>query len=177
MAAVASAAAFQNADPTGRAPTFGSTTRLVHVNVIAFHKSGKPMLDLRQEDFEVFEDGRPQRVVVFVPEHAAPVTRPLPAPHEFSNQFTMANASRSGYALILLDWLNSSQYVRITSQQHVLRLLKQIEMRDLVSLCVLDRGLRVLNDFTADRADLVKRISAAYAALRDTPPIIRPHFH
>jgi VWFA-related protein len=51
-----------------------------------------------------------------------------------------------------------------------LKLLQQIEMRDQVSLCVLDRGLRVLHDFTADRAELIKRISATYVALRDTPP-------
>jgi VWFA-related protein len=30
--------------------------------------------------------------------------------------------------------------------------------------------LRVLHDFTADRAELIKRISATYVALRDTPP-------
>lgn len=169
-ATVASAAAFQNSDNTPRTPTFGATAQLVHVNVTAFDKSDKPVLDLRKEDFEVFEDSRPQSIAVFVPEQSPSANRPVRAINEFSNQLTIANASRSGYALILLDWLNSGQFARITSQQQVLRLLKQIEMRDLVSLCALDRGLRVLHDFTDDRAELVKRISTMYSALTDTPP-------
>jgi VWFA-related protein len=170
IATMASAIAFQNTNHSGGAATFGSTTKLVHVNVVAVDKDGSPVVDLRQEDFELFEDGRPQGIAVFVPERATPAAPPAPTLNEFTNQFTAANSSRSGYALILLDWLNSSVYARITSQQQVLRLLRQIAMRDLVSLCVLDHGFRVLHDFTSDRAELVKRISASYVALGDTPP-------
>src|SRR5262249_14970042 len=80
-------------------------------------------------------------------------------------------ATRPGYALILVDWMNSGKVTRVTSQQYVLRLLKQIELRDLVAICVLDRGsLRVLHDFTSDRAGLVKKISKTYASMQDLPP-------
>jgi VWFA-related protein len=65
--------------------------------------------------------------------------------------------------------MNSSLGARIVSQQQVLKLLKQIELTDLVSVCMLDRGLRVLHDFTSDKQELVKKISAAYGALNVTP--------
>src|SRR5262245_59407545 len=170
VAALAPANAFQGSAQSPQRTRFTSTTRLVHVNVVATNKQGQPVRDLRKEDFELAEDGRPQDIAVFVAEQAAPSSQPARATNEFSNQFTAASSSRSGYSLILLDWMNSALFTRITSQQQVLKLLQQIEMRDQVSLCVLDRGLRVLHDFTADRAELIKRISATYVALRDTPP-------
>src|SRR6185295_8569265 len=80
------------------------------------------------------------------------------------------NSSRAGYSLILLDLQNSSPATRMSSKQEVLKLLTKIEVHDLVSLCVLDRGLTVLADFTADRAELARRVTKAYSSSTDTPP-------
>ena len=166
IVAVFSASAFQD----GNVPIFRSITRLIQVSVIATDKNGKPVKDLAKKDFELFEDGQRQDLVVFVAEQ--PRTTPPPpatAPNEFSNQFTAANASRSGYTLILLDWLNSGPGARVESQRAVLQLLKQVQMNDLVSLCALDRGLRVIHDFTSDRQALVNKIATAYTKIQNIP--------
>jgi VWFA-related protein len=40
------------------------TTNLVQVDAVVL-KDGKPVKDLKQEDFEIFEDGRPQQITSF----------------------------------------------------------------------------------------------------------------
>jgi VWFA-related protein len=170
IAAAASAIAFQTDNGQhAPVPTFRSTTQLVQVNVVAVNKNGKPVADLRKEEFALFENGQPQSVAVFVAEQAKPIKPPIPAHNEFSNQLPSANSTRSGYTLILIDWLNSNMYSRISSQQQVLKLLQQVEVTDLVALCVLDRDLRVVHDFTADRAELIRKLSATYAGLSQGP--------
>src|SRR5580658_10297068 len=44
---------------------FHSTTRLVQVNVVAHDKDGKPVADLKKEDFSVTEKGKPQEIAFF----------------------------------------------------------------------------------------------------------------
>jgi VWFA-related protein len=159
----------QEPDQVPVTPSFGSTTRLIQVNVVAHDRKGQPVTNLSKEDFQLFENGRLQAISHFAFERATAARQATLAPNEFSNQFTATNSSRSGYSLILIDWMNSSLGARIVSQQQVLKLLKQIELTDLVSVCMLDRGLRVLHDFTSDREALVKKISEAYGRLNVTP--------
>jgi VWFA-related protein len=45
-----------------------------------------------------------------------------------------------------------------------------VELTDLISICVLDGGLRVLHHFSADRAELQRKLSAAYMGLHEGPP-------
>ena len=163
---VSSAVAFQKTD----APIFRSTTRLIQVTVIASEKDGNPVTDLRKEDFELLEDGQRQNVAVFIPDRDRTVTRPALPRNEFNNQLPAADSARSGYKLILVDWRNSSMSRRINSRQQVLRLLQQMATSDLVALCVLDRSLRVVQDFTSDRGELVRRLSATFAGLAEGPP-------
>ena len=170
IAAGASVAAFQKADSAPQAPTFRSTTHLVQVNVVAVDRNGSPVPDLRREEFALFEDGRSQTIAVFGVEREKPLPPPVLPRNEFANQLPSANVSRSGYTLILIDWLNSSMGSRMDSRQEVWKLLQQVEMSDLVALCVLDRDLRVLHDFTADRAELMRTLSATYAGLSQGPP-------
>ena len=162
---VSSALAFQNTD----ARIFRSTTRLIQVTVIASDKDGNPVTDLGKEDFELLEDGQRQNLAVFIPNRDRVVTPALPR-NEFNNQLAAANSARSGYTLILIDWRNSSMSRRINSRQQALRLLQQVATSDLVALCVLDRDLRVVQDFTSDRGELVRRLSATFVGLAEGPP-------
>jgi len=163
---VSSALAFQNTDSR----IFRSTTRLIQVTVIASDKDGNPVTDLRKEDFDLLEDGQRQNVAVFIPDRDRIVIRPALPRNEFNNELPAANSARSGYTLILIDWRNSSMSRRINSHQQVLRLLQQVATSDLVALCVLDRDLRVVQDFTSDRGELVRRLSATFVGLAEGPP-------
>ena len=51
-------------DPQQR-PTFKSGINFVRVDVIVSDKKGNPVLDLKPEDFQVFEDGTRQKVEQF----------------------------------------------------------------------------------------------------------------
>src|SRR5947208_720075 len=59
----------QPAQPPPAAPgtgvTFSSSTNLVVVDVTVKDKSGKAIEGLKQQDFSVLEDGKPQKVAVF----------------------------------------------------------------------------------------------------------------
>src|ERR1700726_2369398 len=44
---------------------FNAESNLVVVDVYARDKSGKPVLDLKKEDFTLLEDGKPQVISVF----------------------------------------------------------------------------------------------------------------
>src|SRR5215213_972671 len=58
------------------------TTNLVQVDAVVTDKSGKLVTDLKPEDVEIFEDGRPQKITNFSfvsTEDAAPVTTTAPA--------------------------------------------------------------------------------------------------
>ena len=52
----------RQAEPT---PTFRTDINFVRVDVIVTDKQGNPVHDLRQEDFEVTEDGKPQSIQTF----------------------------------------------------------------------------------------------------------------
>jgi hypothetical protein len=48
-----------------QSPTFRTNTNLVIVNVAVKDKSGKPIEDLKKEQFTLLEDGKPQQNSVF----------------------------------------------------------------------------------------------------------------
>ncbi|HVL68836.1 MAG TPA: VWA domain-containing protein [Vicinamibacterales bacterium] len=75
LALIAAMAAVQ--DP--QTPVFRSGTQIVEIDVRVFDRSGRFVADLTRDDFEVLEDGRPQRIETFflVRESAAgPAPRP-----------------------------------------------------------------------------------------------------
>ena len=74
-------------------PTFPSAAELVQIDVVVTGADGAPARDLRREDFEILEDGRPQSISHFAVGTAsrpaaaagrpatAATTRPHPALH------------------------------------------------------------------------------------------------
>ncbi len=55
----------QAPDQSGQKPTFRAGINYVRVDVIATDKSGNPVNDLKQSDFKVTEDGKPQTIDSF----------------------------------------------------------------------------------------------------------------
>jgi VWFA-related protein len=56
----------QTADPSApQQPTFRTGINFVRVDVIVTDRQGNPVTDLRQEDFDVTEDGKPQSIETF----------------------------------------------------------------------------------------------------------------
>lgn len=61
----AGTAAAQGGQQKPQQPTFRTGINFVRVDVIASGKDGAPVTDLKQSDFEVLEDGRPQTIETF----------------------------------------------------------------------------------------------------------------
>jgi VWFA-related protein len=133
-----------------------TTTTLVEVRVVAVDSVGRPVTDLRREDFHVFDSGKPQTLKLFSPprDASAPPSSSTSAPGE-------AEPTPPGYAIVLIDWLNTAYPDRLRVQDKLLLLLKNFEPRQRVGIYVLSTHTHLLVDFTADRdllAALVERM-------------------
>jgi VWFA-related protein len=60
-------------------PTFRSTVEYVQVDVVATDQNGRPVANLTADDFEVFENGKPQAIKTFMPVDI-PIQRDTPLP-------------------------------------------------------------------------------------------------
>jgi VWFA-related protein len=92
-------------------PTFRAATSVVELAVAVTDAAGRPVADLQEGDFEVLEDGRPQRLTAFRRLAAPPVAAPaatgdLRLSTAYSNQID----ADAPLFVLLLDDLNTSPY-------------------------------------------------------------------
>src|SRR5450759_1546579 len=81
--------------------TIRANTRLVLVDVVVTDKKGQPITGLKAEDFTVEENGKKQKVSVFVPPGVANGSAATPAPAGvFSNH--PENLTAAGIPTVLL---------------------------------------------------------------------------
>src|SRR6187401_1493859 len=80
LAALLTAASPQQVSPPGAPQTFRSGAQIVEVDVRVLGKDGKFVTDLGLPDFEITEDGVPQKIqsVVLIGRDAAPTAPPAP---------------------------------------------------------------------------------------------------
>src|ERR1041385_6198978 len=159
-----------NVQLSGPAAVLKVTTRLVVVDVVATDRKGNPVTDLRQEDFTVTEDGKPQDVRAFSfqnatkpgeqPARATPSEKPLPA-----NMVTNVRRSKAGapLAVLLLDGINTRLNNQQYAKQQLLEFLKKLPADQPVAVYPLGSRLLLVQDFTSDPAVL----KAAVQNLKD----------
>lgn len=148
--------------------TIRSVTRLVQVQVIAEDRKGAPARDLVKSDFELFDNGKLQRISSFslLSGIARPAIQPTLASRLLSNRVAPTEAAETvNCAVIILDWLNTPLSDRMAARAQVLQLLRQIGSEEKVELLVLDRGLRVVHDLTGDLDALLRRIQVLGSAM------------
>lgn len=169
----AAPAAQQPAGSQDDRPRFGTSTAAVVVDVIVRDKKGKPVLDLTRDDFEVFENGSPQRVIDF--EVVLPGADPLssgasgPAAPPTRRSLIDSEPGRTlrGQAVtaIVFDWLSDES--RYEAWKAASTLLGQMESQDFASVYVIDQALRRVVPFTNDTASL--KVAFDYAVMRARP--------
>ena len=145
-------------------PTFPSAAELVQIDVVVTGADGAPVHDLRREDFEILEDGRPQSISHFavgtasrpaaVPGRrvAAARTRPAPGPS--------APPAPVGRTIVLVfDDLHLGASRLAAAKREATRFLQeQVGPRDQVAL-VTTSGIRsVYEPLTRDRSALVRAV-------------------
>jgi len=147
-------------------PTFTARSSLVIVDVTVRDKAGKPIEGLKQSDFAVSEDGKPQKISVFEYQNLSSEPEP-PATVSLSDQLALPEAPKTsitthspgeiqyhGKRLLVFYFDFSSMAIpeQLRAQTAALEYLnKQITKDDLVAILFYSSTVQVLSDFTADR--------------------------
>lgn len=140
-------------------PLLQSTTRLIQVDVVVRDKSGQPVPGLAQQDFEIFEDGRRQRVRFFSATAPRPAEPPDLAPGMVSNRAVTEGTER-GVTVVLVDSLNTDWRARAAARANLRKFLLAARPTDRIALYTLGGSLQVVHDFTSDAASLLKRLDS-----------------
>jgi len=186
------AAVGQQAQPQA---TFKVTSQLVIVNVAVRDSEGHPIPNLKASDFTLSEDDKPQKVSVFeyqkldstplAPLEPPPTLKtraPAPAPKPPVRQaITTSKPGQIRYQdhrlmVLFFDFSSMEPAEQIRAQKAAIEFLqKQMTAADLVAIMSFANELQVLQDFTADRENLIGIIKGFHigeaselAALGDT---------
>ena len=133
-------------------PVFGTDLSLVSLPVFVVDKQGHAMRGLSAEDFELLDDGKPVRIVSF---QYVDTTSP-----EIQEEIREAPAARRHFLLLFdLSFTDPSGLHRARGAAKTL-VRTGLAETDLVSVATFDinRGVRVVANFTEDRALLVHAI-------------------
>ena len=153
-------------------PTFHVTSRSVVVNVVVTDKGERAVTGLPREQFQIFEDGKPQVITSFE-EHSgiptstgasganpAPSSPPLPA-DTFSN---VPEAPPSDSVnLLLMDALNTPIANQSLVHQQMVKYLATILPGTRMGVFTLSERLRMIQGVTADSSTLQAAIARSAA--------------
>lgn len=139
--------------------TIRANTRLVVVDVVVTDKKGQPVTGLKPEDFTLEENGKKQKVSVFVPPGVP--NRPAPAqapPGILSNH--PENVTAGGVpTVLLLDAANSSFLNQAYARSQMLQYVnEQSHPNQPMAVITLTDRLRILQEFTSDPQILLTAI-------------------
>jgi VWFA-related protein len=164
-AGAASAASVQQPDGQA-AETLHVAVRRVVVDVVVTDATGKPVTNLAQQDFNVYEDGKLQQMRSFdkhVAEAQPALSRPELPPNTFSN---LSAAPRSGpVTVVLYDLLNTPLDAQSYARAQLLQFLKQRAVSGQVAIFVLSDKLHMLQGFTDDENQLIAALNTQNARL------------
>jgi VWFA-related protein len=159
--------------------TFSTTTNIVVVNVTVLDRDGKPVENLTKNDFQLFEDGKQQRLqsVDFqrltnrtLPPVTSANAEPAPPPEPKGyNPDAEKAAQHSSLAtkyqdrrlvVILFDFSSMQPAEQIRAKEAAVKFITtQMTASDTVAIQVFGTELRTVQDFTADRDLLLAAIS------------------
>jgi VWFA-related protein len=164
----------QPAAVPGTGVTFSSNTTLVVVDVTVRDKSGRVIEGLKQQDFSIFEDGKPQKVAVFEYQQLS-MELPPPPKITLSDQVELPKAAvttitaespgqiqyhNKRLLVFFFDFSSMGVPEQLRAQEAAREYLdKKITKDDMVCVLLYTSMLQVKTDFTNDRdilADIVK---------------------
>jgi VWFA-related protein len=143
-------------------PLLRTTTQLVEIDTIAIDSHGKPVTDLKTEDFRLFEDGIERPLSHFSFEKIEPLDpKAVQRLHELAqNQKpgVYANFNKNtapvplnGCTVLLIDWLNTPLELQKSAQDELNKFIETVDLSKPLAIYALDSGLRQVQNFTSDR--------------------------
>jgi VWFA-related protein len=172
-----------NATQAADGLTLHIDVNLVQVDAVVTDRQGRAVTNLKPEDFEILEDGKPQPITNFsfidlaATNNAAASPRKttpgLPAPPE---ALKAENVNRT--VVLVADDLNLS-FESVALLRRTLKKFVDTQMgpRDLVSIARTSTGLGALGDFTNDKRELAAAVDAVrwypmgLAGISAVPPV------
>lgn len=140
-----------------------AVVRLIQVTVVAEDGDGKPVTDLKKEDFLLRDNGQAQKLTFFAEQNsvAAKVStvgiRPTSPANFFSNHVENSPSGANSVTILLFDALNTDFKDLSYAREKVINFLQHMQPQDQVALYVLTPStLYVMHDFTNDSETLVR---------------------
>ena len=174
----AAAAAAQTSGPESQTPAGAQASpplvqangQAVAVDVVVMRGNGEPALRLRQQDFEVLEDGKPQAVDLFE-EHTAARGAAIARVELPANVYTNLPVAPTSDAVnvLLLDSLNTPEADQAYVRKQLAEYLKKMQPDTRVAIFTLNTRLRLLQGFTSDVSLLQAALASKAAAPGKTP--------
>jgi VWFA-related protein len=145
---------------------FTANSNLVIVDVVVRDKSGKPMEGLKQSDFTLLEDGKPQKLSVFEFQKLSHEPQPSPKltladelklPEAPKTTITAEQPGQSQYRdkrlmVFFLDFSSMGMNEQLRAQEAALDYVnKHITKDDMVAIMLYASTVQVLTDFTNNR--------------------------
>ncbi len=142
------------------APAIRFMVRLIQVTVVAEDGDGKPVIDLKKEDFTLRDKGEAQTISFFAEQNtpAAQLRTVAGTPSEFfSNHVESSPSGANSVTILLFDALNTQFRDLSYARSRVINFLQHMQPQDQVALYVLTpTRLYVMHDFTNDSDTLVR---------------------
>ena len=158
--------------------TIRTGTQVVALDVVVSDSAGHLVKGLQQGDFNVSEDGKPQRVRFFkefveAQKEAAPSLPPRDAlsANVFSNY--ALPVENPAVTVVMLDLLNTPIQDQMRAQDELLTFLKKKPKNTKVAICVLGNQLQMIQGFTDDQGVLVAAAKGKTASQRLRPLDVR----
>jgi VWFA-related protein len=159
---------FHLADDPG---TLKADTRLVDVGIGFYDKHGHALRDVKPEEIQILDNGRPQKISFFaVPESVDTQSSPTAATPvgpatEFTNHSQPAAGNASSVAaetnttVLLIDEENLAWADLQAAKRQMLEFLKKLPASERVALYTMDQfGFHVLVEVTANHTELIARL-------------------
>jgi VWFA-related protein len=122
--------------PPVAGPTLKVTTEVVNVYAVVRNKHGQLIPNLTKDDFEIFEDGQPQKITYFSKETDTPLTLSI-----------MVDTSPSQERVLSVEQREADEFIR-----------QVIGPKDLAAVLHFDLAVELLQDFTNQHSLLTRAI-------------------
>jgi VWFA-related protein len=142
------------------------TSNLVSLDVIVKDKKGKPLTDLKPEDFTVSENGIPQKIEFFDSTLTSGVESAQPTNGADSTPQPPPRATnglpRNIIALVLDGQSTEAANLKHVREGMVKYIRERLSDNDSVALFAISGGLQLRQPFTHDKARLIAAVEKAY---------------
>jgi len=164
LAALVAAPLFSQSPPAKDAITLAQATtqairvetRVVLVDVVVTDRKGESIPALRQEDFSISEDGKPQTISAFE-EHQRETSAPVSLPAVLPNVYTNIQPVKSGDSVnvLLIDLLNTQPWFQKDVCNQAIKYLKTVPEGTRLAIFTLNtEQLRLARGFATDSSEL-----------------------